>query len=138
MTPTTDTAGQILKQDSLGRVRTPAEQREALLSEFERSGMSGTAFAAFAGIKYTTFANWVQSKRKRSGARMAALPEGGARSGQAVRWVEASVEAAGTAPGADGSLVVEFCRGARMAVGDSRQAALAAELLRHWEAGKRC
>lgn len=56
-----------LKVDSQGRVRTPAVKREAILEEFERSGMSGPAFAAHVGVKYQTFATWVQKrKRKRS------------------------------------------------------------------------
>jgi hypothetical protein len=41
MTSTSDTATVILKQDRLGRVRTPREKRERILEEFERSGMSG-------------------------------------------------------------------------------------------------
>ena len=52
--------GQLLKQDTVGRIRTPRERREALLAEFDRSGMSGQKFAAWAWIKYTTFANWLQ------------------------------------------------------------------------------
>ena len=56
--------GQILKRDTAGRVRTPRERREALLMEFDRSGMSGQKFAAWAGMKYTTFANWLQRRRK--------------------------------------------------------------------------
>jgi hypothetical protein len=47
-----------LKQDVKGRVGTPAERREALLAEFERSGLSGPKFAALAGVKYQTFAWW--------------------------------------------------------------------------------
>lgn len=35
-----------------GRVRTPPERREQILEEFERSGMSGSAFAALIGVKY--------------------------------------------------------------------------------------
>ena len=51
---------EILKTDGLGRVRTPAAQREALLDAFERSGLSGMKFAALHGVKYPSFANWVQ------------------------------------------------------------------------------
>jgi hypothetical protein len=40
-----------LKVDSQGRVRTPAGKREAILDEFERSGMSGPAFAEHVGVK---------------------------------------------------------------------------------------
>lgn len=39
-----------------GRVRTPPARKEALLDEFERSGLSGARFAALAGIKCPTFA----------------------------------------------------------------------------------
>jgi hypothetical protein len=33
--------GKILKRDVLGRVKTPRERREAILEEFDKSGMSG-------------------------------------------------------------------------------------------------
>jgi hypothetical protein len=35
----------ILKRDAVGRVSYRAEQREAILDEFERSGLKGAAFA---------------------------------------------------------------------------------------------
>jgi hypothetical protein len=49
-TPTTTTDLTILKTDALGRIQTPAEQRETLLDAFEHSGMSGAAFAKLHGI----------------------------------------------------------------------------------------
>ena len=48
-----------LKVDEVGRVRTPAEKRQALLTEFDCSGMSGAQFARFSGVRYPTFMNWV-------------------------------------------------------------------------------
>ena len=54
----------LLRTDTRGRVRTPAKRREELLDEFERSGIAATKFAALVGIKYQTFACWVQSKRQ--------------------------------------------------------------------------
>ena len=54
----------IIKVDVLGRRRTPREDREAILEEFEKSGMAGTRFAHAHGIKYTTFASWVQRRRR--------------------------------------------------------------------------
>ena len=50
------TDGVILKTDALVRVKPPAARHEAFLDEFEYSGMSGVAFAEFAGIKYQMFA----------------------------------------------------------------------------------
>lgn len=123
---------QILKTDALGRVRTPAGRREQLLDEFERSGASGQKFAELAGIKYQTFATWVQRRRrerKRSsalGASAKALPR--------TRWLEAVVEKAGLAAGAEQSvLMIHLPGGARMEIADAAQAALAAHVLRSLE-----
>ena len=62
MTNTTVT-DEVLKTDVLGRVHTPKARREALLEEFERSGVSGQKFAALVGVNYQTFASWVQKPR---------------------------------------------------------------------------
>ncbi len=51
---TTPTDEVVLKQDVLGRVKTPKARREQLLDEFERSGLPGLKFAELAGIKYPT------------------------------------------------------------------------------------
>ena len=59
-----DGASEILKSDKLGRVQVPPERREAILDEFERSGMSGIAFARHHGINYQTFAAWRQRRKK--------------------------------------------------------------------------
>ena len=56
-----------LKRDVLGRVTLPAAQREALLDEFERSGMMGRPFAKLLGINYPTFASWIQKRRRARG-----------------------------------------------------------------------
>jgi len=42
-----------IKRDVLGRVVTPRRKREALLDEFDRSGMSAAAFARQSGLNYT-------------------------------------------------------------------------------------
>src|ERR1044071_3240281 len=55
---------QVLKTDELRRVRTPAARRESLIQECERSGLSGAKFAALTGIKYSTFASWLQKRRR--------------------------------------------------------------------------
>jgi hypothetical protein len=52
----------ILAADKRGRVRVSDERREALVDEFERSGMSAVRFAERIGVKYPTFAQWVQRR----------------------------------------------------------------------------
>jgi transposase-like protein len=117
----------VLKVDVRGRVWTPRERREEVLSEFERSGMPASKFAQHIGVKYSTFANWVQRHRKENGDRVARVER------RALKWVEAKVEAdagAGAQP-----LVVHLPAGIRMEVGDVAQAALAAEVLRRLVGG---
>jgi hypothetical protein len=50
--------------DTKGRVRTTREQRRVILGEFERSGLSAAEFARRSGLKYSTFALWVQRYRQ--------------------------------------------------------------------------
>jgi transposase-like protein len=54
------------RPDRLGRVRTPRRRREELLAEYDRSGLSQAAFARRAGVRYPTFAHWVQKRRRRA------------------------------------------------------------------------
>jgi len=56
--------GVLVQTDSKGRLRVSKEQRKAVLAKFEQSGMSAARFAAVAGIKYSTFAGWVQRYRR--------------------------------------------------------------------------
>ena len=97
-------ADQLLKVDVAGRVWTPRERREALLEEFERGGTPAAEFARLVGIKYPTFASWVQQRRR---ARVAG--EVGAQAVAPVRWMEALV---GT--GAPPALCVHLPGGARL------------------------
>jgi hypothetical protein len=123
MTDTNVAVEQILKTDAKGRVRTSAKRRESLLEEFDRSGLSGAKFAELAGIKYQTFATWLQ-KRRRQGT----VP---AKSENAVRWLEAVVEKAQASGGKSPlALVVELPGGARMEISHANQAGLAAVLVR--------
>jgi hypothetical protein len=118
--------GQVLKSDTLGRVRTPAERRKEMLAEFERSGLSGKKFAALVGVKYSTFAFWLQQRRRKAAS--AAKPT------DTVRWLEAVVEKAqGSGGQTQLALVMELPGGARLELHDVRQAQLAAALLRSLE-----
>jgi transposase len=117
----------VLKTDGLGRVRTPLQRRQSLLEEFERSGLSGAKFAALAGIKYSTFANWLQKRRRQSGEGS----KGAKNSAEQMRWLETVLEQAQSPVGQDGSrLLLQLPGGARVEISTSGEAALAAVLLR--------
>jgi|SRR5271167_2875845 len=126
MTNTTPAEEQVLKTDVLGRVQTPAARREQLLDEFERSGLSGQKFAAVVGIKYPTFASWVQQRRRKRGDYVAGKVPAPRNK---VRWLEAVVE---QNPGGQSqpALVLALSGGARIEIGDLKQVALAAALVR--------
>ena len=111
----------VLKADARGRLRMPAEKREKLLDEFERSGLSGTKFAALSGVNYQTFASWViRRKRERQGGK---APASGP---DQVRWLEAMVqEAAGSVP-----IKVHLPGGAWMEIAQSEQVQIVAALVR--------
>jgi hypothetical protein len=118
---TTPTDEVVLKQDVLGRVKTPKARREELLDEFERSGLPGLKFAELAGIKYQTFATWAQKRRRQRGSYPAVNGP------KQLRWLEAVVE---QNSGDKSPLVLELPGGAKVQITDARQAALAAVLLR--------
>ena len=120
---------QILIQDSKGRVRTPKARREALLEEYERSGMSGVAFAEHVGINYSTLAAWIQRKRKQARGEPKA-----AEHDKTVQWMEAVVAPIPPhrrEPGGARGLQIRLGGGALMEVVDKSGALLAAEVLRH-------
>src|ERR1700679_1060884 len=83
---TTLADGVVLKQDVLGRVKTPQGRREQLLDEFERSGMPGLKFAELAGVKNQAFATWVQKRRRKRGDYTAGKLTAAKKS---VQWLEA-------------------------------------------------
>ena len=101
--------------DTRGRVRTTREQRRLILAEFARSGMSATAFARRAGLKYSTFAFWVQRGRrtKRPPRRVP------------LRLLEAVVTPSGSAA----TLPVLLPGGARLELREAGQIPLAAALV---------
>lgn len=129
-TPTTT----LLKRDALGRVCTPRAQREALLDEFERSGLPAARFAKAAGINYQTFATWVQRRRHAGGH----YEQARLRESSAVRLVEVALPAAVSMPhpalSTATALELLLPGGARLLLHDLRQAELAAHLLRNLNA----
>ena len=135
MTFAAEEPGQILRQDAQGRVLVSRERRESLLEEYDRSAMSGVKFAQYVGIKYSTLAYWLQSrrrhrKRERSLIKAGAETEAGPSN---AGWIEAVVEG-GTPPGSPprvpaGALRVYFAGGAYCQIGNAAEAALAAQLL---------
>ena len=131
MTFAAEEPGQILSQDTQGRVLVSRERRESLLEAYDRSGMSGKKFAQYVGIKYSTLAYWIQSRRRhrqkeKSLIKAGADSEPGRSNGA---WIEAVVENASGSGVPAGALRIYFAGGAYCQISSSGEAALAAELL---------
>ena len=126
-----ESGSEIVKGDEVGRVRTPPEKREAMLAEYERSGMTGAQFARFVGVRYSTLMYWLQRRRKETGRGQQVITPGP----DQPRWLEARVE--GEVAKSE-NLVLEMGGGIRMLVGNRTQAALAGELLRAMGLGRGC
>ena len=140
-----DSKSTILKRDATGRVSYSLEQREALLDEFERSGLKGAAFVRTVGISYPTFASWIQQRRHARGDYRLQPTMIAARTPRAPRWIEASMagsplprtHASASLGNLSGSgvaepgppLRVELSCGIRLLVGDARQAELAVRII---------
>ena len=140
----TSTTGQdqIVKTDRIGRIKTPRQRREALLAEFDQSGMSGAQFAKWAGIKYGTFITWVQKRRRKASESQANAGLAPAGSKSEVRWLEAVMGNA-TAKKSDAHsnatvMIVQGPGGVRLELSEERHVLWAAKLLRHLEVPGPC
>jgi transposase-like protein len=102
--------------DTKGRVRTSKAQRRVILAQFENSGMSAAEFARRTGLKYSTFALWVQRYRRTK------RPE----RKSPVRLLEAVV----TPTSLGSALQVQLPGGARLEIREAAQVPLVAALLR--------
>jgi len=118
---------QVIKSDSKGRMHTPPPRREQLLDEYERSGLSARKFSELVGVKYQTFANWAQKRRKQRG--LAGSVAAKSKPADAVRWLEAVVEKSSSSAPSHHALVVHLPGQARMEINGADQAKLAAVLL---------
>lgn len=110
----------LVKFDRRGRLRYAPEQKAAILDAFASSGLSGPKFAALHGVKYQTFAAWIQKRRRASPARGLPAP-----ATLALVELEAPAALCG-----DGSLRLILPGGTELHVSSQAAVALAAALIR--------
>ena len=119
----------LLKTDVLGRVKHTREQREKILDEFERSGVSGCKFAAMIGVKYQTFATWLQKRKRRQRAYPKAKRP--AKTAAQPKWFEAVVRQ--RVPESSGGLLLHLPGGVRAELSSNGSVDLVAALIRALE-----
>jgi hypothetical protein len=137
------TDGVVLRTDAKGRVVVTRDRRAALLEEFGKSGMSGAQFAKWAGVKYSTFAYWVQQRRKEQRRKEGGgTTESRGEPGPDVRWLEAVVAGEQKLPAGEptvtSGLVMHGPGGVWWKIEGEDQARLAAVVLRHLGTSSAC
>ncbi len=114
----------VLKQDTLGRVHTPLERREALVAEFRRSGLSAVQFSKMVGVRYSTFWTWLKHHDAGSHSRRG-------RPGRKPKFVEVVMaQQNGGVTEPEGMLQITLPGGAMLSMASARQVPLAAQLLK--------
>lgn len=56
------------RRDTLGRVVTPKERRQELVIAWRANGLTQAGFAKREGVRYSTFAHWVQQAMRKAPA----------------------------------------------------------------------
>ena len=116
----------LIKTDRLGRLQISSEHRQMLLDKFDASAMSGQAFAKMHGIKYPTFANWCQ-KRKRGRNQYPQVPDS-----NDLKLMESLTEVIcqKSSESSEDVLTVQFGKGIELSISNDAQLSLAAKLIK--------
>ena len=136
----TSTTGLVDGMDSRRQIRVSRKKRESLLAQFYQSGLSGSKFAKQEGIKYTTFAYWLQ-KRRRDHSKTIPSPKSALGTGRKVSWLEAVVDGSRQKEPAKlvtATLIVHGPGGVRLELSEENHVLWAAKLLRHLDVPGSC
>lgn len=128
LVPTAEPEPSLIKSDVLGRVQRTPEQRERILNEYERSGLSGPKFAALCGVKYQTFAGWLA--RRKSQGQTHPKRQQYPKAPTQVQWLEGAVQSAAVSRS---GLLLQLPGGVRAQISSEGHIALAAALVRALE-----
>ena len=129
---------EVLKRDGRGRVRSTAAQRREVLEQFDRSGLTGPAFARIAGIPYQTLATWRKKRKQGCLALRPAVARARRTGGSSVRLVEAVIGRPSRSGSTAAGLCISLPGGASLTLKDASQVTLAAQLLRALDLASPC
>jgi hypothetical protein len=89
--------------------------------------MSAQAFAAWAGVKYSTFQTWLGKRRSHRNPQSVSIPQP-----RPIQWAQAVIESPNKSSMIE-ALEIELPAGIRIRVTNSSQVLLAAQLLRSFQ-----
>ena len=141
----------LIKTDVLGRRMTTASQREVILDEFERSGLSGPEFARTYGINYQTLATWRQKRNQQRSQKPGVCSSGEPASSSSMTLLEVALpsapadeeeaEATSVPPPPKEGLLIGLAEGVRLELKEASSLDLALSFARAWnqgQGGNRC
>ena len=131
----TDNPAELIRSDRRGRLLVRAEQRAAILQAFDSSSLSAMAFCRHHGLSYSTFATWIQKRRKENAVRTSPVrPQVPADPPFAEVYMAEPI----AAPGPHRLLKLNLPTGASVEISDHAQMPLVVELLRHLSSARAC
>jgi hypothetical protein len=133
--PNSDKPDCMIRSDHRGRLLIRAEQRTAILKAFDAGSLSAMAFCRQHGLCYSTFATWIQKRRRENAppASTAHTPASASKSFVEVRLEETAATALPLLP-----LTFNLPSGASVEIRDPSQLPLLAGLLRHLDPTRPC
>ncbi len=122
----------IIKSDRRGRLRYSAEQKSVIVEAYHASGLSGPRFAAIHGVNYQTLASWLQKRKS--------LPPNTSRTDSSPRLLSfiPAVIGESTTDRDTQPLEIKLPGGVAILIGTSKQAQLAAILIREIQQSLPC
>lgn len=126
----------VIRSDRCGRLLVRAEQRTAILDAFDSSSLSGMEFCRRHGLSYSTFATWIQRRRKES--RDDSAPPVPIAVSDNPRFAEVCLDQPARMAPTHPPLRLSLPSGATVEISDSTQIPLLAELLRHLSFSRPC
>jgi hypothetical protein len=120
----------LVRADHRGRLLVRAEQRAAILKAFDESALSAMAFCRQHGLSYSTFATWIQKRRRDQ-----ASESGGA---SAPHFAEVVIDEGKTGPKTIAPLRVVLRSGVSFEVVSADQVPLAVGLIQSLAGPRSC
>ena len=125
----------LIRSDRRGRLLVRAEQRAAILQAFDAGSLSAMAFCRQHGLSYSTFATWIQKRRRESST---STPEVRAPALASPSFAEVQLDQPAIFAQPRHPIKLNLPSGASVEIGDPSQMPLVVELLRHLSSSRPC
>jgi len=130
-----DKAGGLIRSDRRGRLLVRAEQRAAILQAFDSGSLSAMAFCRQHGLSYSTFATWIQKRRRENAVPRSVVC---APAPANPSFAEVHLEQPVTFAQPPRAIKINLPSGASVEISDPSQMPLVIELLRHLSSNRSC